>query len=125
MSQKRVLLAVDVNSDRRLMKMLLEKEGFDVVVVPDDMLAMKASYAAAFDLIITDLNMPLSDGYEVCESIRLSDLNRHTPILLITNKQDEGAKARALEVGASGLLTKPLQTEQIIQSVRLAFRARR
>ena len=125
MAQKRVLLAVDLNSDRRLMKILLEKEGFDVVVVPDGMLAMKASYAAAFDLIIADLNMPLSDGHEVVESIRLSDLNRNTPVLLVTNKQDEGAKARALEIGASGLLVKPLQADQITQSVRLAFRARR
>lgn len=71
-----------------------------------------------FDLVVLDLNMPDIGGYEVLEFVRGQDKLRALPVLVVTTRGDEGSKARALDKGASGFLTKPFSPDAILGEVR-------
>src|SRR6185295_14808364 len=72
----------------------------------------------AFDLLVLDLNMPDIGGIEVIEFVRGQDRLQRLPILVVTSRDDEASRARALEAGASGFMTKPFSPDAILAEVR-------
>lgn len=73
---------------------------------------------AVFDLVVLDLNMPDVGGVEVVEFVRAQDHLRSLPILIVTTRGDDASKARVVEAGASGFLTKPFTPQQILDEAR-------
>ena len=73
---------------------------------------------AAFDLVVLDLNMPDVGGVEVIEFVRSQDRLRELPILVVTSRGDDSSRTRVLEAGASGFLSKPFASAQILEEVR-------
>jgi len=73
---------------------------------------------AGFDLVVLDLNMPDVGGVEVIEFVRSQDHLRTLPILVVTTRGDDSSKARVIEAGASGFLSKPFAPPQILDEVR-------
>jgi two-component system, chemotaxis family, chemotaxis protein CheY len=89
-----------------------------VVEADDGVTGLKKLATGKFDLIITDINMPIMDGLKLIKKIR-SDANHKTvPIIVITTEGSEEDRSRAMSLGASAYVTKPIQAPQVISKVK-------
>ena len=77
---------------------------------------------SVFDLILTDINMPLLDGLKLVGLVRSAGAHRATPVLVITTESAEEDRRRAEVLGANGYLTKPVRADQVIDAVRALLR---
>lgn len=71
-----------------------------------------------FDLIITDINMPIMDGLKLVKRIRTDDKYKDVPIIIITTEGGAEDRQRALALGANAYITKPIQAPQVIAQVK-------
>ena len=74
--------------------------------------------AGTFDIILTDINMPLMDGLKFVSLVRGQGPNRQIPIVVITTEGAEADRSRAMSLGASAYLVKPVQSQQVVQTVK-------
>ncbi|MEP6475148.1 MAG: type II/IV secretion system protein, partial [Gemmatimonadota bacterium] len=119
-----VLLVDDEDTLRRVMKDLLEREGYKVAEARDGVEALDEVDRRAPDVIVLDLNLPGMDGYTVLAKLRSRPSTRHVPIIVLTAKGDEDNEVRVFELGADDFLTKPFRARAL--SARLeAVLARR
>jgi two-component system, chemotaxis family, chemotaxis protein CheY len=73
---------------------------------------------ARYDLILTDINMPIMDGLKLVKRVRSDPTHKDTPIVIITTEGAEEDRARALALGANAYITKPIQAPQVIAKVK-------
>jgi type II secretory ATPase GspE/PulE/Tfp pilus assembly ATPase PilB-like protein/ActR/RegA family two-component response regulator len=119
-----VLLVDDEDTLRRVMKDLLEREGYTVAEARDGIEALDEVDRRAPDVIVLDLNLPGMDGYTVLGKLRSRPATRNVPIIVLTAKGDEDNEVRVFELGANDFLTKPFRARAL--SARLeAVLARR
>ncbi len=71
-----------------------------------------------FDLVITDINMPIMDGLKLVQRIRVDDIHKDVPIIIITTEGSSEDRARAMALGANAYITKPIQAPQVIAQVK-------
>ena len=116
----RILLVEDEESIRRLIKMNLELESYEVVPAVDGREALDKFSDQHFDLIILDVMLPEINGFDVCEQIRLS--NFQVPILMLTAKDTSHDRIKGLKTGADDYLTKPFVLEELLLRVRSLLR---
>ena len=74
--------------------------------------------STSFDLVLTDINMPLLDGLKLVSLIRQGGAHQRVPIVVITTEGAEADRRRAMALGASRYLVKPVQADQLIEAVR-------
>ncbi len=106
---KKVLLVEDEDALRRVMKDLLEREGFVVFEAADGVKALDEIDRAAPDIVVLDLNLPRLDGYGVLSHLRARPATQELPVIVLTAKGDEDSEVRVFEFGASDYLTKPFR----------------
>jgi len=80
--------------------------------------AWKKLAAGRFDILLTDINMPVMDGLKLVALVRQAGAHREVPIVVITTEGAEADRARAMALGASAYLTKPVQSQQVVDAVR-------
>jgi len=73
---------------------------------------------ARFDLIVTDINMPIMDGLKLIRRVRTDPVHKDTPIIVITTEGSQEDRHRALQLGANSYITKPIQAPQVIAKVK-------
>jgi PAS domain S-box-containing protein len=116
----RILLAEDHPTNRKVVSLILESAGVDLVCVENGAEALAAAEASEFDLILMDMQMPVMDGLTAIRAIRVHEGQRagaRTPILSLTaNAMPEHALA-SIEAGADGHLTKPISAVELIAAV--------
>lgn len=112
----RILLVEDEDNIRENLKLNLELEDYEVVAVADGSKAIKTFGEQRFNLVILDIMLPEMDGFDVCEKIRLEDME--TPILFLTAKDTSQDKIRGLKTGADDYITKPFNLEELLLRVR-------
>jgi two-component system chemotaxis response regulator CheY len=112
-----VLTVDDSASVRRTIKIALTAEGFAVTEAADGAEGLTKAQAGRFDLIITDLNMPVMDGLTMIRELRKKPAQIGVPILFLTTESDSGMKAEAKAAGATGWVTKPFDPDQLIRIV--------
>ncbi len=116
MRQKlKLLLAEDNAVNQTLAVRLLEKMGHSVTVANNGAEAVQYWQNSQFDAILMDVDMPVMNGYEATERIRIEELSRgtHIPIVAMTAHAMQGAREECLRHGMDGYLTKPIDTEAL------------
>jgi type II secretory ATPase GspE/PulE/Tfp pilus assembly ATPase PilB-like protein/CheY-like chemotaxis protein len=108
-----VLLVEDEDQLRRVMKDLLEREGYTVAEARDGGQALDQVDRFAPDVIILDLNLPGLDGYSVLSQIRSRTATRDIPVMVLTAKGDEDNEVRVFELGADDFITKPFRARAL------------
>jgi type II secretory ATPase GspE/PulE/Tfp pilus assembly ATPase PilB-like protein/CheY-like chemotaxis protein len=114
----RVLLVDDEDMLRRVMRDLLERDGYTVVEAADGVEALDQVDRHAPDIIVLDLNLPGLDGYGVLSHLRSRPATSTIPVVVLTARGDEDSEVRVFEMGADDFLSKPFRARAL--SARLA-----
>ena len=109
----RILLVDDEDQLRRILRELLEREGYEVVEARDGAEALEQVDRHAPDVILLDLNLPGMDGYTVLAHLRSRPATETLPIVVLTAKGDEDNEVRVLQAGADDFLTKPFRARAL------------
>ncbi len=118
--RRRVLLAEDHPTNRRVVQLILEGLDVDLTCVDDGAQAVEAEASGHFDLILMDMQMPVMDGLEATRAIRAREARAgapRTPILSLTGNAMPEHTAASLAAGADGHLTKPIAADRLIAAV--------
>ncbi len=109
----RVLLVDDEDQLRRVMRDLLERDGYAVFEAGDGAQALEQVDMHAPDILVLDLNLPGLDGYGVISQLRSRQSTEHIPIIVLTAKGDEDNEVRVFELGADDFLSKPFRARTL------------
>lgn len=121
--KKRVVFVDDeVNVLRGFRRMLEEQaEEWDMVFLDSAEKALLETKATSVDVIVSDVRMPVIDGFELLKQLKASERTRDIPVVIVTGNHEQDLKRRALDLGATDLLSKPVETEDLIARVRSAL----
>ena len=89
-----------------------------VTEADDGVDALRKLATARFDIIVTDINMPIMDGLKLIRRVRTDPIHKDTPIVVITTEGAQEDRHRALQLGANAYITKPIQAPQVIAKVK-------
>lgn len=113
------LVVEDSASMRRLLVSALARvPGLTVSEAEDGVGGLKQLATGRFDIILTDINMPIMDGLKLVRRVRTDPVHKAVPILVITTESAEEDRQKALSLGATGYLTKPIQAPAVVAKVR-------
>jgi two-component system chemotaxis response regulator CheY len=118
-----ILTVDDSPSVRQMIKLVLAPSGHKVVEAGDGSEGLAKAKAERFDLVITDLNMPVMNGLEMIRGLRALPSFTGVPIVFLTTESDDGVKQQAKAAGATGWITKPFKPEQLLAVVAKLVRA--
>ena len=96
----------DALTIRELQRSILERAGFDVRVATDGKHALSTLGEAPSDLVLTDIEMPNMDGFELTEAIRAHPTLANVPVLILSSRSSAADRQRGLDVGADGYIQK-------------------
>ena len=113
-----ILTVDDSASIRATIRIALTGAGYTVAEAENGAAGIEKANTGNFDLIITDLNMPVMDGLTMIETLRKMPAHTGVPIVFLTTESDDAMKARAKAAGATGWLTKPFDPEQLVRIAR-------
>ncbi|MDP3775447.1 MAG: type II/IV secretion system protein [Gemmatimonadales bacterium] len=123
--QKKVLLVDDEDQLRRVMKDLLERDGYIVAEARDGVQALDQVDRFGPDVIVLDLNLPGLDGYGVLAHLRSRPATANVPVVVLTAKGDEDNEVRVFELGADDFLTKPFRARALSARLDVVLNRRR
>ncbi len=115
----RVLIVDDEPPIRKLLRMGLGTQGYEVIDAPNGKTALEAM-ANRPDLIILDLGLPDMQGMDLLRRMRAQ--NEGVPIVVLSSRGDEAAKVAALDLGADDYVTKPFGMDELLARIRAALR---
>ncbi|HVP63628.1 MAG TPA: response regulator [candidate division Zixibacteria bacterium] len=116
--EKVVVLADDSISVRKFVGRMLEKAGYRVKLAADGLEALELATNFDCDLVITDLEMPRTNGYELMLHLRQNAKTAHLPVMVVTSRAGSKHRDRALKEGATAFMVKPVQEEQFVAQVQ-------
>lgn len=112
-----ILIVDDSASMRNMVSATLKSAGHVVKDAPDGQAALSIAQGGKFDVVITDLNMPLMDGISLIRNLRTLANYKYTPLLLLTTESADDKKAEGKRAGATGWLVKPFNPEKLLATV--------
>jgi len=121
-SRSRVLVTDDEPITRMLVKLLLERDQFEVLEAANGRQAVEIAVRERPDLMLIDLNMPEMDGYEAIGRLRRDFTLATLPIMVLTSEEGPGVEKRVLELGADDYIIKPFDPEVLLSRVHAVFR---
>jgi len=113
-----ILVVDDEPNARSLLRLILVRAGFEVLVAQDGFEALKEVEEKIPDAMILDIMMPGIDGFEVCEKLRSNEKTATLPIIMLSARADPESVNKGLRVGATKYLTKPVTPELLTKQVR-------
>lgn len=119
---KKILTVDDSASMRAMVVFTLRGEGFDVTEAVNGKEGLDKAKAGNFDLIISDVNMPIMNGLEFVTNVRQEANYRFTPILMLTTESGNDLKQMGKSAGATGWIVKPFDPQKLIAVVRKVLR---
>ncbi|MGD0845213.1 MAG: response regulator [Geobacteraceae bacterium] len=119
MPEYKVLIVEDSPTMRQLISFALKRlQGIRIIEASDGVDGLKKLSAEKFDLIFTDINMPIMDGLKLVSLVRNDASYKGTPIVVITTEGAQEDRERALALGANDYITKPIQPNKILELAR-------
>ena len=123
MTEKVTILYVEDNSDnRKLVRRVLEAEGYRVAEAKDGQQAMERLLAEPIDLALMDINMPEVDGYTLTARIKAMPQFAKLPIVAVTANVMRGDRERSLQAGCDGYIQKPIDIDTLAQQIERFLR---
>jgi two-component system chemotaxis response regulator CheY len=110
-----ILTVDDSSSIRVAIRIALTGAGYKVAEAANGAEGVDKANGGGFDLIVTDLNMPVMDGLTMIETLRAQPAHRGVPIIFLTTESDAAMKERAKAAGATGWITKPFDPDQLVR----------
>lgn len=115
---KKILIVDDKATSRELLRMVLEKQGYEITEAADGDEALKQARAESPDLVLLDLQMPVRNGYEVLVELRKDPRFASLPIIALTASAMQGDRDRALAAGFTAYLAKPVALSELRDEVQ-------
>lgn len=113
----KVLTVDDSRTMRDMLSHYLTEAGFEVMTAVDGADGVEKLHEFNPSVVITDINMPVMDGFEFIETVRGGDKNSRLPILVLSTESDQEKKTRARNAGATGWIVKPFDPEKLVSAV--------
>jgi len=118
----KVLVVDDSNSIRDMVSFTLKSAGYETVEAKDGVEGLNTAKTGAFDLVISDVNMPNMDGISLCQELRKLPNFKFTPILMLTTESSTDMKMKGKAAGATGWLVKPFNPEKLLATIKRVVR---
>ena len=119
MANERILIVDDDTNICELLRLYLEKDGFQTDIVTDGIKAIEVFNSVNPELVLLDIMLPGMDGWQICREIRKTS---QTPIIMLTAKGETFDKVLGLELGADDYITKPFETKEVIARIKAVLR---
>ena len=118
---KKALVIEDDKNIAELLRLYLEKDGFEVMIAADGGKGLQLATDEHTDVVLLDIMLPIMDGWQVCREIRTSS---DVPIIMLTAKGETYDKVSGLEMGADDYVTKPFEVKELIARIHAVMRRR-
>ena len=115
---KKILIVDDNQDSRELVVKVLKNKGYEIVEATDGEEAIEKAVGERPDLILLDISIPKLDGYEVTRRLKSQEEFRGTPIVALTAHAMKGDRAKALEAGCEGYISKPINIRELPDQVK-------
>jgi twitching motility two-component system response regulator PilG len=113
----KILIVEDTKTITSLLQVYLMGWGLEFVEAKDGEEGLRKAREAKPDLIISDVRMPVMDGFELCAAVRSDKSLHETPLLLLTTLKDEASRQKGKLVGATAFLSKPVAVDELREKV--------
>ncbi|MGB3050707.1 MAG: response regulator [Polyangiales bacterium] len=119
MQRYRCLVVEDSKTMRNMLaESLLRIPGMEVVEADNGLAGIRALASGQFDLVLTDVNMPVMDGLKLVRHVRGDPRHENIPIVIITTENAPNDRDRAMALGANAYIEKPIQAPRVIRAVK-------
>jgi len=115
--KKVILVADDSPTIRKFVSISLKVKGYEIIQVADGMQALEVLPSEPVDLVITDLNMPNVDGFELIKTIRSNEDYRELPIIILSSLSGNEEIEKGIQCGANSYLLKPFDSKRVLYEV--------
>ncbi len=114
--QMKILICEDNKMASRTISVVLEREGYQTMTAEDGNLAIGMLNNNNFDLVIVDIHLPYHSGLELVKYLR-SDLQKKTPVLIVSAFSDAQVQKQAGELGVNGYIIKPFNPDELVRMI--------
>ncbi len=114
----KILAVDDSTSMRQMVSFTLNGAGYDVTEAADGQQALNTAKQTTFDLVVSDVNMPVMDGITLIRELRKLPQYRITPLLMLTTESAGNKKMEGKQAGATGWIVKPFNPEQLLKTIQ-------
>lgn len=114
---KSILAVDDSTSMRQMVAFTLKGAGYEVTEAADGQQALDIAKTRSFDMVLSDVNMPIMDGIELIKNLRAMPSFKFTPILMLTTEAGTEKKMEGKSAGATGWIVKPFNPDQLLNTV--------
>jgi len=115
--EKSILIVDDCDTTRKLLSYIIRERGFKIVGASNGIEALEILATTPIDIVLTDLNMPQMDGYELSRSLRKQEEYKNLPIVMITTEASEADKKLGLDAGVTTYLSKPITPQRLLYEI--------
>ena len=111
----KILVVDDSEIARAELARPLKEAGFDITEADNGMTALQFVKDGKFDMVITDVHMPIMNGIEFCEAMRDEKIKNVPPIIVVSTEANPDMKVRGKAAGVKGWVIKPIDTQKLVQ----------
>ncbi|MBD1905100.1 response regulator [Funiculus sociatus GB2-A5] len=114
---RKVLVIEDATDTLTSLLDLIESQGFQAIGAKNGLIGLQLANEQLPDLIISDINMPEMNGYEVLEALRQNTKTARIPFIFLSGEESNASRRLGLELGAADYLTKPVINKQLMDAI--------
>lgn len=115
--EKKILIVDDCDTTRKLLSYIFRERGYKIHGASNGIEALEVLASNPIDIVVTDLNMPQMDGYELSRNLRDNEAYRELPIIMITTEAGEADKKMGFDAGVTMYLTKPITPQRLLYEI--------
>jgi len=121
---KKILVVDDNNDSRELVVKVLKNQGYEMIEAIDGEDALEKAVSEKPDLILMDISIPKLNGYEVTKRLKSLEEVKEIPVVALTAHAMKGDRAKALEAGCEGYISKPINVRELPAQVKSYMRGK-